>query len=69
MDWQQAASLAVVGVTLGLFLRFHLLRRRQLPFETSGHCGCSGNSSIRPGQSIILTGRRGERPRMLVKGG
>ena len=64
MDWQQAATWGIIAVTAGLFLR-KLLRRRK-PFPAGGEgCGCSGGAGSK--SSIVVCGRKGERPRVIVK--
>lgn len=64
MDWQQVASLLVVGTTGALFLR-QKLRRRKFDFKRDTHCGCSSREPSP--QKIVFTARKGERSRILVK--
>ena len=64
MDWQQAVSLAIVGVTAIMFLRSGLIRRR---FSASRHthCGCGGSTAA--SGSVIFRVRKGERPQIIVR--
>jgi hypothetical protein len=69
MDWQQLASLGIVGVT-GSLLVLAWFRRRRLKysFQRGTHCGCSSTKSFgNPQPSIIFHARKGERPQILVK--
>jgi len=68
MGWQEFTALAIVFVT-ALAFAWNFFRPRPLPFQRHGSCGCSGASSIGPRQSIVLHGRKGERPKVLVKAG
>ena len=44
MDWQQAASLAVVAATAFLLIRHEITKRRRSKLRACGHgCGCSSD--------------------------
>ncbi len=64
MDWQQAAALAIVTVTAGAFL-WRALRPRKVTFQSQTGCGCTPIASAKG--SILITGRKGERPAVHVK--
>ncbi|MCW5558963.1 MAG: hypothetical protein KIT22_14175 [Verrucomicrobiae bacterium] len=64
MDWQQPAALAVVAVTAGALL-WRWLRPRRMDFRRRTGCGCGVESLERP-PSVRVSGRRGERPQILV---
>jgi hypothetical protein len=64
MDWQQPAALAVVAATAAL-IAWRRLRPRRLDFHRETGCGCGSPSGPRP-PSVCVTGRRGERPRVIV---
>jgi hypothetical protein len=66
MYWQQAASLAIVGVAATLLLRA-LFRPRKFSFQRDTHCGCSSAGGVAPQHSIIFRARKGERPQILIK--
>jgi len=68
MDWQQLASLGIVGVTAALLFSSWFRRRRiKFSFQRDTHCGCSApDPSSRP-PSIIFRARKGERPEIVVK--
>jgi hypothetical protein len=66
MDWQQVASLAIVAVTVGLFVG-NRFRQRKLTFAQATHCGCSSAGQSANKNSITISGRRGERPKVIVK--
>jgi hypothetical protein len=66
MDWQQVASLSLVGVTAAMFL-WAKLRPRKFSFQRNTHCGCSSVGQSAPGASIVFHARKGERPRIVVK--
>lgn len=63
MEWQQIAALGVVGVTVAL-MAWRLLRPRRLDFRKSTGCGC--RSTTNP-VGLVVTGRRGERPQIVLK--
>ena len=64
MDWQQVASLVIVGITALLFLWIRL-RPRRFSLQRDTHCGC-GRQTAGSG-SIVFHARKGERPRIIVK--
>lgn len=68
MDWQQAVTLLIVAITAGLFLR-RAFRRRKFAFDRDTACGCSAATSGSRGGSIKVCGRKGERPRVIVRPG
>ena len=63
VDWQQIAALGVVGVTVTL-MAWRLFRPRRLDFRKTTGCGCG--STPHP-VGLVITGRRGETPRILLK--
>ena len=63
VDWQQIAALGVVGVTVTL-MAWRLFRPRRLDFRKTTGCGCG--STTHP-VGLVITGRRGETPRILLK--
>jgi len=68
MDWQQIASLAIVGIAAFLLLRAQL-RPRGHCGSKDGPCGCSAGSGLAPKGSIVFRARKGERPQVIVKQG
>ncbi len=64
MDWQQAAALAIVALTAGAFL-WPVVRPRKVTFQSKSGCGCTPTSAAKG--SIVITGRKGERPTVHVK--
>jgi hypothetical protein len=64
MDWQKIASLVIVAVTAGAFLRVKL-RRRKFSFERDTHCGCASPSGSK--NSIVFHARKGQRAQIVVK--
>jgi hypothetical protein len=66
MDWQQVASLAMVAVAAGLFLRARW-RRRKFSFVRDTHCGCAARGQGEEKSSIVFHARKGERPVVVVK--
>lgn len=62
MDWQQLAALALVGLTAGILL-WRWFRPRRFDFHRATGCGCS--TANPPG--LIVEGRRGESPRVILK--
>ena len=69
MDWQKLAALSVVGITLALFLWARWAPRKGLRLLGSrgGGCGCSGGSSTPGSAGLIVQGRRGERPQVILR--
>lgn len=65
MDWQQIGALAIVGITVILFA-WRLLRRRSNS-QLAKHCDCADGAAGETPPSTVLRGRRGERPRMIVR--
>jgi len=66
MDWQQAASLLMVGVA-ALLLAWGRIRRRRFSFARDTHCGCTGAGNSSPQGSIVFRARKGERGEILMK--
>ncbi|MBI3416921.1 MAG: hypothetical protein HY043_16645 [Verrucomicrobia bacterium] len=66
MDWQQIASLLIVGVTAGLFI-WSRRRQRKFDFQRDTHCGCDSPAEHNPKSSIIFRARRGQRPEIEIK--
>ena len=67
MDWQAAATWAIIAITAGLFLRKLMKRRGALP-TGGGGCGCAGGAGGAGNKSsIVVCGKKGERPRVIVK--
>lgn len=64
MDWQQPVALGVVVVTAGLIV-WRWVRPRPWDFHRETGCGCGSSSGSKP-PSVLVTGRRGERPRVTV---
>ena len=64
MDWQAAATWAIIAITAGVFLRKLVKRRGPFP-AGGGGCGCAGGAGNK--SSIVVCGRKGERPRVIVK--
>ncbi|MBX3731593.1 MAG: hypothetical protein KF791_03255 [Verrucomicrobiae bacterium] len=65
MDWQEPAALAVVAATL-LTLGWRWMRARRPGFHRRTGCGCDSVGTRPPG--VLVSGRRGEAPRILVTG-
>jgi hypothetical protein len=64
MDWQKIASVVIVSVTAGIFLRAKL-RRRKFSFERDTHCGCASPAGTK--NSIVFHARKGQRAQIIVK--
>ncbi|MFO1461534.1 MAG: hypothetical protein U1G08_19290 [Verrucomicrobiota bacterium] len=64
MDWQQPAALAVVIATAG-WLAWRRMRPRRFDFHRETGCGCGSTGGPKP-PTVCVTGRRGERPRVIV---
>ncbi len=64
MDWQEVIAFTIVGVTALVFLQ-NKFRPRKLSFQQATHCGCSPKSSAK--SSIVIQGRRGEPPQIIMK--
>ncbi len=65
MNWQTPAALAVVALTAAAFA-WPRLRPRRLTFTKDSPCGCGTSRSSRP-EGIVISGRRGETPRITFK--
>jgi hypothetical protein len=65
VDWQQPVALAIVALTAGTFL-WRRFRPRKFSFAKDTPCGCSAVSGARP-PGLVVHGRRGERPQVVVK--
>jgi len=66
MDWQQLVSLLIIGTAATLFVASRL-RRRKFDFARDTHCGCGGNSSIPPQNSIVFRARKGSPREIVIK--
>jgi hypothetical protein len=66
VDWQQIVVAVVVLVTVALFVR-HFLRLRNAPPGVGHDCGCSRGSGPAEKSSIIVRGKKGERPEVVVR--
>lgn len=66
MPAQEILALMVVGVTMGLFGAGAIRRRRRLPWQQGGPCGCGGASKAANPQVIRIQGRRGTPPKLMV---
>ena len=66
MSEQEMAALGVVAATVVLFIRASIRRRRHPAWSRPSGCGCSSGSLGTP-QTTVLTGRKGERPRVIVR--
>jgi hypothetical protein len=66
MDWQQVVSLMIVGVTAGVLV-WSRARSRKFQFHKDAGCGCCVAHREIPSYSVIFQGRKGERPRVIVK--
>jgi len=66
MNWQQLVSLLIVGAAAAFFIASRL-RRRKFSFERDTHCGCGGNSSVSPQNSIVFRARKGSPPEIVIK--
>jgi hypothetical protein len=65
MDWQQLVSLIIVGTTALAFVWANR-RLRQRRGGCDSLCGCSPSGLTQP-QGLIFHGRKGKRPRVVVK--
>jgi hypothetical protein len=66
MGWQQLISLSIV-VLAAVLLVSASFRRRKFNFHRDTHCGCGGNSSVKPQNSIIFRARKGGPREITVK--
>jgi hypothetical protein len=66
MDWQQVASLAIVGIAAGLLVR-RRFRRSKFNFQRDSPCCCSAAQNPSPNSSIVFRARKGERAEVRVK--
>ena len=66
MPVQEILALVVVGVTAALFLAGAVRRRRRLPWQQPGSCGCGGAGNVKNPQLIRIQGRRGQAPQVIV---
>jgi hypothetical protein len=67
MDWQQLASLAIVGVAAALMLRSRFHRPRLQLARTSACPGCAAGSGLSRPPSVVFHTRKGERPQIIIK--
>lgn len=65
MNWQQPAALGLVALTAGIFL-WRRFRPHRFSFHKDTACGCVSPSGPPP-PGLIVRGRRGERPRVVLK--
>jgi len=65
MNWQTPIALAVVVLTAAAFA-WKRLRPRRVTFTKDSPCGCGTSRSTRP-EGIVISGRRGETPRITFK--
>lgn len=66
VDWQQVTALAIVAVTIALFVGVKLRTRRRAKMPCDSHCGCAGASNP-PKETVTYRARKGERPEIIVK--
>jgi hypothetical protein len=66
MGWQQLLSLVIVAMAAVLLLASRF-RRRKFNWQRDTHCGCAGNASIPPQNSIIFRARKGSPPEITIK--
>jgi hypothetical protein len=65
MNWQTPAALAVVALTAAAFA-WQRFRPRRFRFTKDSPCGCGSVRGSSPG-GLIISGRRGETPRITLK--
>ena len=65
MDWQQPVALGLVSLTAGIFL-WRRFRPRRFSFSKGTHCGCASTPGSPP-PGLVVRGRRGERPQVILK--
>lgn len=65
MNWQTPTALAVVVLTAAAFA-WPRLRPRRWTFAKDSPCGCGSSRSSRP-EGLVVSGRRGETPRITLK--
>ena len=65
MDWQQTGALVIVVATVAAFCRSFLRKRRSA--ATGRHCACHGQEPREAPPDMVLRGRKGERPQLVVK--
>jgi len=61
VDWQQLIALSIVGFTVLSFI-WRLTRKKNINDQME--CDCQGESEK---SSILITGRKGENPKIIVK--
>jgi hypothetical protein len=66
MDWQQLASLAIVGIAAALLVRSKV-QRPKTRFARNSSCGGCAGVHIIPQHSVVYHARKGERPQVIVK--
>ncbi len=64
MNWQTPAALGVVALTAAILL-WRRFRPRKFSFHRDTGCGCS-SPGVRP-PTVVVAGKRGERPTVTVK--
>ncbi len=66
---QETVALLIVGMTAAGFVAMAVRRRRQKSWERSGPCGCpaQGHGSLGTPMKVVVSGRRGEAARVVVK--
>ncbi len=66
MDWQQIASLMIVGAVAGMFFWSRFAPRRRT-FKGQTGCGCGAGGPSNPPPSVIIHSRKGERQQIVVR--
>jgi hypothetical protein len=66
VDWQQPVALGIVALTAGVFL-WRRFRPRRFLFARDTACGCAGTGTGVKPPGLVISGRRGERPRCELK--
>ena len=66
MDWQQIVVGIIVAATVILFV-WNWLRPRKLFAGKGGGSGCSSGGGGANQSSIVVCGRKGERPTVIVR--
>jgi len=67
MDWQEITALLIVVTTATVFV-WQRFRPRKFSFERDTHCGCSASGADSARRSIVFQARKGEPPRITIKG-
>lgn len=64
--WQEPAALSIVALTALALLGAALRRRRRTPVRPA-RCGCGAGQPPAPVASILLRGRKGQTPQLIVR--